>query len=149
ESTMNEMMDQAVTAARILGLEFRPVATDGPDKLEDAFSKIATHRVDAVLVFPSPMLFVERRRIVDLANSHRMPLMAMGKEFAELGGLAAYGASIPGLFRRSAIYVDQILKGAKPGDLPVEQPTKFDLTINLKTAKELGVTISNAVLARA
>ena len=149
EPTMNEMMDQAITAASILGLEFRPVAADGPDKLEAAFSKIATDRVDAVLLFPSPMLFVERRRIVDLANSHRLPLMAMGKEFAELGGLAAYGASIPGLFRRSANYVDRIIKGAKPAELPVEQPTKFDLTINLKAAKELGVTISNAVLARA
>jgi putative ABC transport system substrate-binding protein len=86
ESTMNEMMDQAVTAAGILDLEFRPVAADGPDKLETAFSKIAVDRADAVLVFPSPMLFVERRRIVGLANSHRLPLMAMGKEFAELAG---------------------------------------------------------------
>jgi ABC-type uncharacterized transport system substrate-binding protein len=95
------------------------------------------------------MLYTERRRIVDLAAKHRLPLMAMGKEFAELGGLITYGARIPGLIRRSAVYVDKIINGAKPGDLPVQQPTKFDLVINIKTAKALGVDIPPSLLARA
>jgi ABC-type uncharacterized transport system substrate-binding protein len=98
---------------------------------------------------PSPMLFAERRRIVDLAAKYRLPSMAMGREFAELGGLISYGASIPGLFRRCATYVDKIIKGAKPADLPVEQPTKFDLVINIKTAKALGLDIPPSLLARA
>jgi putative tryptophan/tyrosine transport system substrate-binding protein len=117
--------------------------------LERAFSTIAAERADALLVFPSPMLFAERRRIVDLAAKYRLPSMAMGREFAELGGLIAYGASIPGLFRRSAIYVDKIIKGAKPADLPVEQPTKFDLVINLKAAQALGLEVPQSLLARA
>jgi putative ABC transport system substrate-binding protein len=149
ERTMNDMMKETEAAARTLGVQLRLVAVQGPDELERAFSTIAGERADALLVFPSPMLFAERRRIVDLAAKYRLPSMTMGREFTELGGLIAYGASIPGLFRRSAIYVDRIVKGAKPAELPVEQPTKFDLTINLKTAKELGVTISAALLARA
>jgi len=106
-------------------------------------------RAEALLVFPSTMLFNERKRIVDLAAKHRLPSMAMAKEFVELGGLIAYGASITDLIRRSATYVDKILKGAQPGDLPVEQPTKFELTINLKTAKALGLTIPASVLLQA
>jgi ABC-type uncharacterized transport system substrate-binding protein len=92
------------------------------------------------------MLFVERRRIVELAAKHRLPSMAMGREFVELGGLMSYGASISDLNRRSATYIDKILKGAKPGDLPVEQPTKFELLVNLKTARELGLTIPREFL---
>jgi ABC-type uncharacterized transport system substrate-binding protein len=92
------------------------------------------------------MLFVERRRIVELAAKHRLPSMAMGREFVELGGLMSYGASIADLNRRSATYIDKILKGAKPGDLPVEQPTKFELLVNLKTARELGLTIPREFL---
>jgi putative tryptophan/tyrosine transport system substrate-binding protein len=95
------------------------------------------------------MLFTERRCIVALAAKYRLPLMAMGKEFAELGGLITYGASIPGLIRRSAVYVDKIINGAKPGDLPVQQPTKFDLVINIKTAKALSLDIPPSLLARA
>ena len=94
-------------------------------------------------------LFTERRRIVDLAGKHRLPLIVMGKEFVELGGLMSYGADITDFIRRGAAYVDKILKGAKPADLPVEQPTKFELFINLKTAKELGIEIPATLLARA
>ena len=149
ERTMSDMMKETQAAARTLGVQLRLVAVEEPDELERAFSTIAGERADALLVFPSPMLFVERRRIVDLAAKYRLPSMAMGREFAELGGLIAYGASIPGLFRRSAIYVDKIIKGAKPADLPVEQPTKFDLVINVKTAQALGIDVPSQLLARA
>jgi putative tryptophan/tyrosine transport system substrate-binding protein len=149
ERTMSDMMKETEAAARTLGVQLRLVAVQGPDELERAFSTIAGERADALLVFPSPMLFAERRRIVDLAAKYRLPSMAMGREFAELGGLIAYGASIPGLFRRCATYVDKIIKGAKPADLPIEQPTKFDLVINIKTASALGLDIPPSLLARA
>jgi putative ABC transport system substrate-binding protein len=143
------MMEQAEDAAKTLGVQLRLATVQGPDGLESAFATIVKERADAVIVFPSPMLFTERRRIVDLAVKDRLPLMAMGKEFAELGGLMAYGASIPGLMRRSATYVDKIINGAKPGELPVQQPTKFDLVINTRTAKALGLDIAPSLLARA
>ena len=149
ERTMSDMMKETEAAARTLGVQLRLVAVQGPDELERAFSTIAGERADALLVFPSPMLFAERRRIVDLAAKYRLPSMAMGREFAELGGLIAYGASIPGLFRRCATYVDKIIKGAKPADLPGEQPTKFDLVINIKAANALGLDIPPSLLARA
>jgi ABC-type uncharacterized transport system substrate-binding protein len=149
ERTMNEMMEEAEGAAKTLGVQLRLAAVQGPDDFEGAFSTIVQGRADAVIVFPSPMLFTERRRIVDLAVKGRLPLMAMGKEFAELGGLMAYGASIPGLIRRSATYVDKIINGATPSDLPVQQPMKFDLVINIKTAKVLGLDVPPSLLARA
>jgi ABC-type uncharacterized transport system substrate-binding protein len=149
ESTMHDMTEQTEAAATKLGIQLRLVAVKGPDDFESAFSAIAQARADALIVFPSPMLFTERRRIVDLAAKHGLPLMAMAKEFAELGGLITYGTSIPGLMRRSVVYVDKIINGAKPGDLPVQQPTKFDLVINIKTAKALGVDIPPSLLARA
>ena len=95
------------------------------------------------------MLFTERRRLVDLAAKNRLPAVYLQREFVEAGGLMAYGPSLADLFRRAATYVDKILKGAKPGALPVEQPTKFELVINLKTAKGLGLTIPPSVLGRA
>jgi putative ABC transport system substrate-binding protein len=104
---------------------------------------------EAVLIFPSPMFYVERRRIADLALRYRLPSMFIDREFVQVGGFIAYGASLTDLFRRSATYVNKILKGAKPADLPVEQPTEFDLAINLKTAKALGLEISPQLLARA
>ena len=129
--TMNDMMSEAEGAAQTLGLQLRLIAVRGPDKLDKAFSAIADERVDALMVFPSPMLFAERKRIV------------------QLGGLMSYGADIIDSFRLSGAYVDKVLKGAKPADLPVEQPTKFELFINLKTAKVLGIDISPTLLARA
>ena len=121
----------------------------GPDELDRAFSTIAGERADALIVFPSPMLFVERRRIVELAAKRRLPSMAMGREFVELGGLMSYGASLTDLSRRGATYVDKILKGANPGELPFEQPTRYVLVINLKTAKALGLAIPQSLLLRA
>ncbi|WP_027522988.1 ABC transporter substrate-binding protein [Bradyrhizobium sp. Ec3.3] len=149
ERTMTDMMKEAEEAARTLGVQLRRVAVHGPDEFPRAFSSIAGEHAEALLVFPSPMLYTERRRVVDLATEHRLPIMAMGKEFVQLGGLMSYGADINDFNRRCATYVDKILKGAKPADLPVEQPTKFDLFINLKTAKALGLEIPASLLARA
>ena len=149
ERTMSDMMKEAEAAAWTLGLHLRLVAVQGPDELDRAFATIAGQRADALIVFPSPMLFSERKRIVDLAAKHRLPSMSQDRAFVELGGLMSFGANITDLSRRSATYVDKILKGAKTGDLPVEQPTKFELVINMKTAKALGVTIPQALLLRA
>jgi ABC-type uncharacterized transport system substrate-binding protein len=130
-------------------VQLQLVGVRGPDEFDRAFSTMTRERADALIVFPSPMLFNERRRIVDLAIQHRLPSISAARQFVELGGLIAYGSSIPDLVRRSATYVDKILKGAKPADLPVEQPTKFELVINLKTAKALGLTIPQSLLQRA
>src|SRR6266536_3468618 len=106
-------------------------------------------RAGALTVLASNMFFGERRRLVALAAKTRLPAVYTLREFVDAGGLMAYGPNAADLFRRAAVYVDKILKGAKPGDLPVEQPTKLELVINLKTAKALGLTIPPSVLARA
>jgi putative ABC transport system substrate-binding protein len=149
EGTTTGMLKQAEAAAQTLGMHLQLLAVRGPDELDNAFATMAREHADALIVFPSPMLFNERRRIDALAIQRRLPSISVAREFVELGGLMAYGASIPGLVRRSATYVDKIFKGAHPGDLPVEEPTKFDLAINLKTAKALGLTIPPSLLARA
>lgn len=149
ERTMDDMVEETKTAGKALGLQLRFVAVQDANDLDRAFSAIDAARVNAVIVFPSPMLFNNRRHIVDLAQKLRLPLISMAKEFVQLGGLMSYGADITDFIRRGAIYVDKILKGAKPADLPVEQPTKFGLSINLKTAKELGINIPATLLARA
>jgi putative ABC transport system substrate-binding protein len=125
------------------------VAVRGPDEFDIAFSTMLRERPEALLVLPSTMLFAEGKRIVDLAAKHRLPSMFNAREFVEFGGLMAYGASLSDLNRRAATYVDKILKGAKPADLPVEQPTKFEFVINLKTAKALGLRIPQSLLGRA
>jgi putative ABC transport system substrate-binding protein len=146
---MKQMLQTIETAARALSVQLQLVEVRGPPQLDDAFGAMSRERTDALIVLPSPMLFSERRHIVDLATTHRLPSIAMAGEFVELGGLMAYGASLRDLFRRAGIYVDRILTGSKPADLPVQQPTKFELVINLKTARELGLTLSPAVLATA
>jgi len=146
ERTTAEMLRATEAAARSLALELQLLDVRGPNEFDGAFSAMIGKRADALIVFPSTMLFSERKRIVDLATKNRLPSIAQAREFAELGGLMAYGASITDLHRRSAGYVDKILKGANPADLPVEQPTKFELVVNLKTAKALGLTISESFL---
>jgi ABC-type uncharacterized transport system substrate-binding protein len=117
--------------------------------LENAFVTLTRDRPDALLVFVDPFTVAHRRRIVDFAAANRLPAIYEDRVFADAGGLMSYGPSIEDICRRAATYVDKILKGAKPGDLPIEQPTKFELMINLKTAKALGLTIPQSVLARA
>ncbi len=149
ERTNQDMLKGTEAAARTLGVHLQFAEVGGADDFDRAFSTMTRERADAVIVFPGPMLFNERKRIVGLAAKHRLPSMFSAREFVELGGLISYGASIADLIRRSATHVDKILKGAKPGDLPVEQPTKFELVINLKTAKALGLAIPPSVLLRA
>ncbi len=138
------------TAAAALGVTLLPLEVRGPDpNLEGAFRTATSERAGALLVAPGPATELDRKRVVDLAAKSRLPAMFGPREFVDLGGLMSYAPSYPDLFRRAAIYVDKILKGAKPADLPVEQPTKFELVINLKTAKALGLTIPQSVLVRA
>jgi putative ABC transport system substrate-binding protein len=149
ERTTNDMLITTDAAARTLQLQLQSVGIRSPNELAGALFAMVRQDAEAVLIFPSPMLYGERRRIADLALRYRLPSMSVDREFAQVGGFMGYGASIIDLVRRSAIYVDKILKGAKPADLPVEQPTKFDLAINLKTAKALGLTVPPSLLARA
>jgi putative tryptophan/tyrosine transport system substrate-binding protein len=144
ERTTREMLQATEAAARTLAVELQLVEVRGVDEFERAFSAITGNHADALLVLPSPMFFSEGKQIVDLAMKHRLPSISMARELAEVGGLMAYGASLTDLQRRAATYVDKILKGAKPADLPVEQPTKFEFVINLKTAKALGLTIAES-----
>jgi putative ABC transport system substrate-binding protein len=121
----------------------------GPQDFENVFGAIAGKRPDAFMTTADPLIASYRTRIVEFAAKHRLPSMYPGREFVEAGGLMFYGGSIPEMYRRAAVYVDRILKGAKPSDLPVEQPTKFDMVINLKSAKALGLTIPQSLLIRA
>jgi len=136
-------------AGRTLGVQLHAVSARGPGELEGAFAAMARARVQAVLILGNPIVFAERQRLAELAIKYRLSTMSEIKDVVEAGGLMSYGADFPDLYRRGAIYVDRILKGAKPADLPVEQATKFELVVNLKTAKALGLTIPPSVLARA
>ncbi len=149
ELTMRAMQREIAKAATILGMQLQFVEVRAPDEFEQAFSTITRERAEALFQFPSTLLFVERRRLVGLTAMHRLPAMFNGREFVELGGLISYGANLLELFRQAATYVDKILKGAKPSHLPVEQPTKFELVVNLKTANTLGLIIPPSILARA
>ena len=143
------MLKAAEAAARQLGVRLQFVEARGPQDFDRAFSDMTMARVGALTVLPSAMFNSERRRLGGLAAKNRLPAVYPQKAYVDAGGLMAYGPDFADLYRRSATYVDKILKGAKPGDLPVEQPTKFELVINLKTAKALGLTIPPSVLARA
>jgi putative tryptophan/tyrosine transport system substrate-binding protein len=142
ERTMAGVLNEIEVAARTLGLQLQLVPALGPDDFVSAFAAMAREHADALIVMPSPMLFGEYRRIASIAANSRLPAMGAAREFVDLGGLMSYGANLPDLARQSATYVDKILKGAKPAELSVEQPIKFELVINLKTARELGLTIS-------
>jgi putative ABC transport system substrate-binding protein len=141
-------MREAQAAARTLGLE---VVTIEIRRVEDIAPAVEAleGRADALYVCADPLITTNRIRINALALGARLPTMHGVREYAEAGGLMSYGASFPDLFRRTADYVDKILRGAKPGDIPVEQPIRFDLIVNLKTAKALGLTIPASVLASA
>jgi putative ABC transport system substrate-binding protein len=136
-------------AARTLGIEIHLIDVRDPGELERAFSMMAKARAEALIVIADPMFLSQRARIANLAMTKRLPSVFARNENVEAGGLLSYGAVLGEVYRHAATYVDKILKGAKPGDLPVEQPTKFELVINLKTAKALGLTIPQSVLSRA
>ena len=139
----------AQNAARALGMRLQSLEARGPSEIESAFAAMTTERAGAVIVLIDSTLIDHRTRIADLAARRRLPMVSGTIETAEAGGLIAYGPSVRDMFRRAAAHVDKILKGAKPADLPIEQPTKFELVINLRTAKALGLTIPQSVLLRA
>ena len=142
-------MQETEAASRSLGLQLQSLEVRGPNDFDGAFEAATRGGAEALIVLPSAFLNFERRRIVDLVTKSRLPAGFPFREYVEDGGLMSYSASIPGLFRRAATYVDKILKGAKPADLPVEQPMKFELVINLKAAKALGLTIPPTLLFQA
>jgi putative tryptophan/tyrosine transport system substrate-binding protein len=143
------MLKEVKIAAAALHLQLQFLDARSPDEVTSVLSMLTRERADALIILGHPMLAQQRGRIAALTAKSRMPAMAAQREYAEAGSLMAYGASLPEMYRRAATYVDKILKGAKPGDLPIEQPTKFEFVVNLKTAKTLGLTIPPAVLARA
>ena len=149
DRTEQDMLKEAAVAARALGVQLQFVEARGAADFDRAFSDMTRARADALTVLRSVMFFGERRRLVDLAAKNRLPAVYPATEFVAAGGLMAYGPNDAAMYRRAAAYVDRILKGAKPAELPVEQPTKFDLLINLKTAKDLALTIPPSLLQRA
>jgi putative ABC transport system substrate-binding protein len=133
-------------AGQISNVEIRPIAAvSGPEDFENAFAMIRSAQAEAVVV--QGIFF--SKAIADLAIRHRLPTASVVRAFSSVGGLMTYGASVPDLFRRGAVYAQKILQGASPGDLPIEQPTRFELVVNLKTAKAIGLVIPEAFLARA
>jgi putative tryptophan/tyrosine transport system substrate-binding protein len=136
-------------AAQLLGITMQPVTASRVDELERALKSLTNSKVDGLITLADPFFTAHRGRIVDLANAARLPTMLHWREFVQAGGLLSYGPDNVDLYRRAANFVDKILKGAKPGDLPIEQPTKFVLAINLKTARTLGITVPQSVLFRA
>ena len=141
ERTEKDRLKRAEVSARALGVRLQFVEARGPENFDRAFSEMTRARAGALTVLPGSMFVNERRRLVDLAARNRLPAVYPWREGVDAGGLMAYGPDLADLLRRAATYVDKILKGAKPGDLPVEQPTKFELIVNLRAAKALGLTI--------
>ena len=146
---LSTTLPQVEAAARSLGLEITRLEVRAGDNIEPAFGAVARNPVGALMPLSSALFHGERQRIVRLAAKYRLPAMYEHRDFADAGGLLSYGPDILFLNRHVATYVDKILKGARPADLPVEQPTKFELVINLKTAKALGLTIPQSLLLRA
>ena len=144
-----ELFRAAEAAAPGLGLQLQLVAARGPGELDGAFAAMRRERAGAVVLVGSPTLFAHRLRIAELAVKHRLPTVCAVREYAEAGCLIGYGPSLIDQYGRAAYFVDRILKGAKPADLPVEQPTKFDFVINLRTARALGLTMPRPLLLRA
>jgi len=144
--TMDGMVKEAERAAQTLAIQLQFVPANDPEEITGTFSAISRDRADALCVFPSPMLFAEYQRIVGIVAEKRLPTIYAAREGVELGGLMSYGANLADLARQTAPYVDKILKGAKPAELPVPQPTRFELVINLKAAKALGLPITRDFL---
>jgi putative ABC transport system substrate-binding protein len=140
---------EVAAAAAMMGMTLHSVEVRDPSELPGAFSSIASARTEALIVQTDQLTYVHRREIASLALQKRLPTMFFAREHVDEGGLMSYGANLADMYRRSAVYVDKILKGAKPSELPVQQPTKFEFVVNLKTAKTLGVTIPGSILFRA
>jgi putative ABC transport system substrate-binding protein len=135
--------------ARQLGIQLHSLEVRSPNELDKAFEAATRARAGALAILPDPVITTSLKRIVDFAAKSRLPSIYQSSEFADAGGLVTYGPNRAELFRRAATYVDKILKGTKPGDLPVEQPTKLELVVNLKTAKALGLNMPREIIARA
>ncbi len=148
DGAMTLMFREIQKAARTLGVAIRPLGVQEPEDFDQAFTAMIQERPDALVVISDPMVRINRQRILDFAAGNRLPAIYTDRPYAVDGGLMSYGPSFAEMFRRGAAYVDKILKGAKPADLPVEQPTRFELVVNLKTAKALGLTIPPSILIR-
>jgi putative ABC transport system substrate-binding protein len=146
---MQSSVDALKTAAAGLGLVAHPIAVKKADEIEPAFAEIARVGARGAMVVTDALFYSERRRVVASAAAHRIPIIASFREFADLGALLSYGSNAQDLIRASVVIIDKILKGAKPSDLPIEQPTKFELVVNLKTARELELTLPQPILVRA
>jgi putative ABC transport system substrate-binding protein len=149
DRTISTFLDAAAVGARALGLQLQVVEAQGPQDFPRAFADMTKARAGALVVQATPVFDDERRRLAGLAAKHRLPAMYSFRAYVDAGGLMSYGPDLDDLFRRAATYVDKIIKGAKPSDLPVEQPTKFEFVVNLKAAKALGVAMPPALLGRA
>ena len=149
ERTMAGVRNEIEIAARTLGLQLQLVPAVSAEDFVGAFIAIAREHAEALIIMPSPMLFNEYKRIVGIAADNRLPAIGVAREFVDLGGLLSYGPNLPDLARQTAMYANKILKGANPAELAVEQPTKFEFVVNLKTAKTLGLTVPPTLLARA
>jgi putative ABC transport system substrate-binding protein len=148
-STFGLAVKDTEAAAKRAGFTVNSVPVSSPAEIEAAFATVVRGSAGALSIAPSPMFFSNRKRLADLAVKHRLPTIVALREYAVAGGLISYGADNAGMFRGAAVFVDKILKGTKPADLPMEQPTTFELVINLKTAKALGLTIPQSLLVRA
>src|SRR5262245_30098125 len=149
EEAFKKMLQETQVTARSLGVQLQVVEAKEVADFDTAFSAMVKERAEAVIVLVNPMFNVQRLHIIERAANHRLPAVYEWKEFVGSGGLISHGADVQDIYRRAAGLVNKILKGAKPADLPVEQPTKFELVINLKTAKALGLTIPQSLLLRA
>jgi ABC-type uncharacterized transport system substrate-binding protein len=143
------LLREVEVAARAMRIRLQILRGGSPTEVESAFAAMTRERAQGLLLSEHPFLFSPRARVAEQVAKHKLPTMASFREFVKAGGLMSYGADLADLYRRAAGYVDKVLKGARPADLPVEQPTRFDLVINLKTAKALGLTIAPFLLARA
>ena len=146
EHTMAGLLKEIDVSARTMAMQLQLVPATNPDDIAGAFTAMTKERADCLIILPSPMLFSQYSRIAIFATNGRLPAIGVAREFADVGGLMSYGVNLSDLSRQTAIYVDKILKGVKPAELPVEQPTKFELVINLKATKVLGLTVPREFL---
>jgi putative ABC transport system substrate-binding protein len=149
EDTFKKMLQETHATARSIGVEVQVVEAAKVDDFDAAFSAMAKERADGLIVLVNPMFFVQRQHIIERAAKQRLPAIYEWKPFVQSGGLISYGANVPDVYRRAAGFVDKILKGATPADLPVAGPTRFELAVNMKMAKALGLTIPPSILSQA